>query len=77
MLEETIAEVAVINERETLLKENTDNYLWYSDATQELCQSLIDELQSMCNVGIKLIDNYTRIQKSKFTEEGVGREDHH
>lgn len=41
LAEETIQEARVINEREDILKRNSEKYAWYSDATEELCHSVL------------------------------------
>ena len=64
MIEEVSKEMEIIAEQEALLKENSDKYIWYEEATEELCSSLKKELLSMANVGIKIIDNYANIQKN-------------
>ena len=64
MIEEVSKEMEIIAEQEALLKENSDKYIWYEEATEELYSSLKKELLSMANVGIKIIDNYANIQKN-------------
>ena len=60
------------------MKENSDSYAWYLDASEELNQSLMQELDSMVNVAIKLVDNYYHMQESYFDENAMkGKEDHH